>query len=149
MPDVKAMVVFRSAAPLLATGVLAGGALYLGMRLGPRVSGHGGEVGSAIAFAGLVLCVGLLACGWKGLAPGRAVVVAAAVTGVLFIPAVILFTVAVAATPVDSVFCSDPAADYLCGIGVLFLIPVYGAVVPWTVAGLAGVALLSAARRGQ
>lgn len=122
MPNLNAAVLFRISAPLLVTGLLAGGALYLGMRLGPQISGYGGEVGTAIAVAALVMCVGLLACGWRGLAPGRTVVAAAAVTGVLFIPAVILFTALAALTSVDALFCTDSWDDYLCGIGVLFLI---------------------------
>jgi hypothetical protein len=140
---------FRMLAPLLATGVLAGGALFVGMRLGPVVDGYGGEVGTVIAVAGVLACVGLLAWAWRALAGGRDAVIAAVVTGLLAVPATLLFTALVAATPIDTLVCTDGPHEWWCGLGLLFVIPTVGAVVPWTIAGLPGMVIVWSSYRNH
>jgi hypothetical protein len=137
-PDTSTHGVFGLLAPVLGTGVLVGGALHAGMILGPRVDGHGGEVGAMIVAAGIGGCAALLAWRWWAVAPGRAAIGAAAITAALSVPAILLFTALIAATPIESVVCSDSPDDTWCGLGVLFSIPVVGAVVPWTLAGIPG-----------
>ena len=140
---------FRLLAPLLTTGILAGGVLYAGMLLGPRVDGHGGEAGAAIVAVGVVGCAALLAWGWWAVAPSRAVIVAAAITAALSVPATLLFTVLIAATPIDKVVCGDSPGESCGGLGLLFAIPVVGAVVPWTIAGIPGLFIVWTRRRKE
>lgn len=136
----------RGVAGLLGTGVLAGGAMYAAMAIGPQVEGRGGEVGATIAVAGIVGCSALLAWAWWPLAPGPKATGAALTTGVLFFLTSAL-VITVAADPYESIVCAEAGAADYCGLGVLGFVPTIGAIVPWTLAGTPALLALLAARR--
>lgn len=131
---------------LVGTGILAGGAVRLGIGVGQRYSGNGGQVGVAASVPGLLVCVGLLAWGWRRSAPGTTALTAAASTAVLSILTTALF-IAIAFVPYENLMCDDAGPDDFCGLEVAAVVPTVGAVVPWTVAGLPGLYAVVSARR--
>ena len=136
----------RAVLALLGTGVLAGAAVYLGFVAGTDVAGGGGEIGGVVGAIGLVVCVVLLAWGWSPLASRPLVAAAAVATGLIAVPTTVA-AIALAVKPYEAIVCDE--AESFCGLGVLFVVPTIGAVVPWTVAGLPGLTVLVLWRRRQ
>jgi hypothetical protein len=131
----------RGLLALAGTGVLAGGAVFIGFVVGARVEGNGGEIGAVVALAGIAVCVALLAWAWWPLAPGSRAIWAAVATGVLSFLTTAL-AISLAAQPYDAIACADSSGEDFCGLGVLGFVPTVGAAVPWTVAGLPWLLLL-------
>lgn len=133
---------------LLGTGILAGGAAFLGFLVGTRP--QLGIVGAALGLAGVAGCLALLAWSWWPLATraagdGRWAVGGALLTALLLVIAVPLFVYG-SVEPYGWLVCHGSTAGF-CPLGALVIAPTAGAVVPWTVAGLPALLILALRRR--
>ena len=141
----------RAAWGLIGTGVLAGAVVGASFLLATRIDGGSGEEWAVTTVVGLLGCLALLAWSWRPLAAqsrtGAVLVVPAIVVTAVLVPVVFVVTLGLAFMPYDALMCDGAAGDSWCGIELIVLWPTFGAVVPWTIAGLpALLSLIFAAR---
>lgn len=129
---------------LTLTGLLTGGVTYGGLLVGSYVDGRSGEVGAAIAVAGVLGSLVLLGAALRPLAraAGQPAWAYGAPIGLAAtLPVSFGLWVQLLSAPYEAAFCVD-APGMFCSLGVLIFVPTAASLPVWATAGAPWIVLM-------